>query len=189
MINLLPDDTKRQIRAARLNVLLVRYTMLLIGAIVFLAAGAASIYFVMQSIETASEDKVAENQAQISNYHAVEAEAAAFRANLNTARSILSQEVIYSDTVVQIAQVIPAGVVLDSISLTADSFGSPINLNAKTKSYQAAVNLKNSLENSSMFSDVRLSSVSGSNETGEAASDYPVSVSLTATLSAERVQR
>ncbi len=32
MINLLPDDTKREIQAARMNVLLLRYNLLVLGA-------------------------------------------------------------------------------------------------------------------------------------------------------------
>ena len=46
MINLLPPEEKRQLRAARTNTLLLRYNLSLVGAVVFLglAIGVTYVY-------------------------------------------------------------------------------------------------------------------------------------------------
>lgn len=181
MINLLPPETKRQLRAARANVLLFRYTVLLAVSVGFLAIGTISVYFVMGAIKNNAENTITDNHSQISNYTAVQAEANEFRSNLSTAKSILDNEIIYSDTVLDIARIIPSGVVLSNLSLNAESFGSPMVINASAKSYDRAIALKTSLEQSGMFSDVQFSTISGS--TGEGgSSSYPYSVTINATL-------
>ena len=189
MINLLPTQTKRQLRAARANVLLLRYTILSAATVGFLAIGTLSIYFVMGNIKTSAESTTTDNQSQISNFNSVQTEANEFRANLNTAKTILDKEVIYSQAILDIAQVIPEGVIIDSLSLDSASFGSPMAINAKAKSYDRAIALKDTLEKSEIFSNVHFTTVSSSTSGGSSgegsnssANDYPYTVNLTATL-------
>ena len=181
MINLLPSTTKRQLRAARANVLLVRYTVLSAAVVVFLGLGVASVYLVMSATKSNAENTSLENQSQISDYTKVQAEAAEFRTNLSTAKTIMDKEVIYSDTVLSIARIIPSGVVLSNLTLDSTSFGSPITINANATSYQHAVNLKSALEQSDIFTDVHFTSI-GDGGSGEQSGKYPYTVVLSATL-------
>lgn len=194
MINVLPVETKRQLRAARSNVVLLRYTILLAMVVGFLAIGTIAVYFVMNNVKANAENTTLENQSQISNFTNVQAEASEFRANLATAKTILDNEVIYSDTVLAIAQVIPSGVVIESLSLDANSFGSPMSISARAVSYDRAITLKDTLENSSVFSNVHFITVSGGSDESDGDEDssgrYPYTVALSATLnSREEIHR
>lgn len=183
MINLLPIEEKRQIRAARSNVLLLRYTLLSLGAMVVLGLIVGGAYVLMNNAKASAEKTIAENAARASSYNEVTAKANEFRANLSIAKSILDKEVNYTNVIIAIAQSLPDNVVLDSLDLDAKTFGTPFSLSARTKSYDDAVTLKNTLQESDAFSDVSLQSVT--NAADGDTTGYPVSVSLNVTISQE----
>lgn len=178
MINLLPNPMKKQLKAARANVILLRYTILLGASAIFLGLGIASVYLLMTTIRSNAETAINENQTRITNYTAVETQAAQFRTNLATAKTILDKEVIYSKAMVSIAQALPQGVVLDNLSLDSRTFGTPTTISARTRSYDDALNLKDALEASDAFSDVHFSSISSSGQSGTPQDSYPFSVSI-----------
>lgn len=172
---------KKQLRAARANVLLLRYMVLTAAAAGFLAVAIVTVYVLMTTIKTGAENAVTENQSKIANYASIEAEAARFRANLATAKTILDKEVVYSKAILSIAQAIPGGVVLDNLNLDAKTFGSPTTFTARVRTYQDAINLKNKLEESAVFSNVYFSSISGGDTSSESG-DYPYTVTVNLTI-------
>lgn len=178
MINLLPAEQKHQIKAARTNVLLLRYTILSLGALLVLAAMAGGAYLIMAGTKQSNEQVITENTEKASAYRQVDARAKEFRANLSTAKSILDKEVNYTNAVIAIAQVLPPGTVLDSLDLDAKTFGTPTTLSAKTKTKEAALALKDSLQKSTIFSNVSFQSLT---DTGQGT--YPWDAKLSVTIS------
>ena len=181
MINLLPDDDKRQLRAARTNSLLVRYNILMLAILAFLGLAISVTYIYLNTTKTNAQGVIDGNQARVSSYAPVQKEADQFRTNLTTAKQILSHEVTYSNVVLEIAALLPSGVVLQSLSLDANTFGTPITLAANAKSYEAAIELKNSFQSSPLFSDVHFTSITSTTASGTG-SDYPVTVSLSVVI-------
>lgn len=177
MINLLPQEEKKQLVAARGNSLLVRYNILLVGVAVFLALAIGFVYIYLTNTQSVAEDTIAENNLKVASYSDVSQQASQFRSNLSTAKQILDREVTYSDTIIEIAQALPSGVVLNSLSLDADTFGTEKTITAQASSYQRALALKNSLQNSSLFSNVHFQSITTGSGDAES-SDYPVSVTV-----------
>ncbi|MDN5819365.1 MAG: PilN domain-containing protein [bacterium] len=175
MINLLPPAQKRQIRTARYNVVLLRYNIILVAAAIFIALGVLGVYFVMIGTQASARETEQENQAKVADYQKVEEEANEFKANLATAKSILSGNINYSDSIIKIASTIPSGVVIDQLSLDASAFGSPTSLQANAKSYDRAIALKEAFQKSSLFSDVHFESISYAESGTE---KYPVKVVL-----------
>lgn len=178
MINLLPPNEKRQIRAARSNTLLLRYNIASVVALVFLGAAIAVTYFYLSNAKSDAESTISANQSRVGSYARVEAEAQQFRSNLTTAKQILDKEITYTKVAIQVANLLPQGVVLDQLSLDAQTFGTPTVLAAKAKSYEAAIALKNSFQSSSLFSNVHFQNITSSQDKG----DYPFSVNLNVTF-------
>ncbi len=174
MINLLPPNEKRQIRARKTNVLLWRYSMvsLLLSALLF--ALMAVVYIIMINSKAEAEETIRTSTAKSAEYQKVQEEIAEFSENLATARTILDKEVKYSKVATRIARALPSGVVLESLSLDATTFGQPTTLNAIGSTNQDAIRLKTSLENSEYFDDVHLILV-----TKREASDRSTSVDIT----------
>lgn len=186
MINLLPHDETRQLRAARTNVLLLRYNILLIGAVVFLLISVGITYLQLARTKDLAENKIADNTTRSSSFAPVENQANQFRTNLGTAKQILDKEVAYTDVVLAIAKVLPSGIVLDNLNLDAQTFGTPITLIAYAKNYESALSLKDSFQKSNIFSDVHFESISRGDST--TTPDYPVTVNISVTIIKDKKQ-
>jgi Tfp pilus assembly protein PilN len=181
VINLLPSDDKRQLQAARTNSLLIRYNILMLAVLVFLGLAIGITYVYLNTVKASSQSVIDGNQARVSSYAPVQNEANQFRSNLATAKEILSREVTYSDVVLDIAALLPPGVVLQNLSLDANTFGTPTVLIANAKSYSSAIALKNSFQSSSLFSDVHFTSIT-STTSSDTAGQYPVTVNISVTI-------
>lgn len=186
MINLLPPEHKKELRAARVNVALRRYVLLEIVGVGLLAATIAATFVIMSMARTNAEQEIVDNTTRASDYQAVDKQATEFRSNLATAKAILDKEVQYSKVILEISKNIPDGIILDVLSLDATTFGSPTTLSAKAKSYDHALELKSRFESSDIFSNVYLESVAQSTDTD---TKYPVDVRINVTINKEILQQ
>ena len=188
MINLLPDSHKSEIRAARTNVLLVRYIAILSAAIIVLAGIVVGAYTVLDAKEELAQSLTEINNAKTAPYESTRQEADALRTSLSDAKAILDQKVSYSKLIYEIADSIPKGVVLDTLDLDSSSFGSGMTINASAKTFESASQLKDKLaDNSEVFSDVKLLSLDSAG-VGSSTSEYPIRVSVSVVINKAALQ-
>lgn len=189
MINLLPTETQALNRAAHLNLKLRNYIFILFGVLlIVLTIFGSGFYSTMQS-RSAAESELQTNQQETIAYQKVRNEAKSFADNLKIAKSILSQETLYSDLIAQIAQTLPSSAVLSSLTLDSASAQKPMLMTARVKTKSDALTLKNTLESSPLFEDVNLVSVtdppaaSGTGANNRIVRDFSVIVTLNAKMS------
>lgn len=186
MINLLPSKVKREILAGRSNILLWRYcvTSLILMGLLLVAVG--GVYLLMNHAKADAERTIANSNHQAEKYKEVQQQFDTFSQNLKTAKAILDKDVRYSKIALKIAQALPPGVILQTLNLDAKSFNQPVVLNARGKSYNDALSLKQSFEKSSLFKDVNLGSVvlEKDNKNG-----YPVMITMNVTILAEAAKQ
>lgn len=178
MISLLPYEYKEEIRAARTNVLLVRYIAILICAAVVLGGLVAGSYVVINGTRDSAEIKVAENQQRVSAFQATKTASDSFRTDLTTAKTILDSSISFSKLIYKVAEIVPPGVVLDALTLDPTTFGSSVNLTASAKSFDDASKLRDAfIKNDQIFTNVQLQTIRSS-DTPTSGDPYPVKVSL-----------
>lgn len=181
MINLLPDNHKSEIRAARTNVILVRYIAILAGAAVLLGGLVGGSYIAISTTKANAEEKEAANNARLAEYQDIRNRADSFRSDLATAKSIYDNSVSFSKLIYKIADTIPRGVVLDNLTLDPATLGSAVTLNASAKTVSDATRLQDSLTaNSQVFSNVELQSLRSSG--GDSEDQYPVKVTVSVVI-------
>lgn len=180
MINLLPPEHKRDIRAARTNTLLIRYNLLLVGVLAFLLLAIGVVYVYLSNSKASADMTIKENKEAVAGFAATEQEAQTFRQNLATAKEILDREVNYTDVILNISRALPSGSILTNLSLDASSFGKETTLAAQVKSYDKAIALKDALSQSGLFTDVHFQSITSSSN-----ADYPITVNLFVTFKKE----
>lgn len=194
MINLLPDDKKKEIRAGRANVILLNYVIMSIGAAVLVGLIVVGAYATQSISRANAQGRVAESDQAAAKYADTKKEADEFRSNLATAKQITDKQTYYSKLLLKIASVVPQGVVLDSLELNPANFGSEATLSAHAKTYEDALQLKSTFQKSTqLFSDVHFSSIqTGGGETsdtgGAADTAYPVSISLSVIINKDAVK-
>lgn len=178
MINLLSPDDKKQLRAARTNTILLRYYLLAI----LIIAGAGGIlaggFYIADQNKASSQIELSQAESDTADYAKVKQQSEEFANNLKVAKQILATEVVYSKMITDIANIIPAGTILTSLSLTPETVNKKMELSFKTKSYDQGIQLKTTLENSDLFSDVSITNITSKGQEGDGA--YPTDVNISA---------
>lgn len=180
MINLLPEYDKREIKAGITNRLLVRYLSMFLGLAVFMMLALVAVYFYLSNTKVAAEDNIARNQADSLELTAKQKEVNDFKSDLATAKQILDKQVNYSTIILRFASTIPSGVVVDNLALDPETIDQPTKINARTKTEQAAINLKNALNRSPYFDDAYFDTITRTED-----DDYPYTVTMSVTFTQE----
>lgn len=182
MINLLPDDTKQSIRAARMNVILLRYNVFFLIAIGLLLAICLSFYVVLSISLSMANEKSQENLAKAASFSDVRKEAEEYKSNLAIANKILGTSVSYTTNVFELTKLLPTGVRLDDVAFNASDFGKEISISAHAKGYAQATKLKENFQNTTLLSNAYFQSVTEEAAANGEQSEYPVSVIIRAQL-------
>ncbi|MDB5177949.1 MAG: Fimbrial assembly family protein [Candidatus Saccharibacteria bacterium] len=182
MINLLPQEEKKQIKAARMNVLLLRYNLLVGGAVLFLVGIIALGTFYLVTAEKSAETSIVENSMREGTYAEIKTEADNFRSELANSKAILDGQVSYAKAALNIASLLPDGTALNELKLNEQSFSSPLVMTVNIANEQAAINLINNFKNSRLFSNVTKGKISIGTGT------YPYVMELTVNMSKEAAQ-
>ena len=185
MINLLPDQRKTEIKAARINVLLVRYTGLLVLALAFILGVLTVSYMVLSSTKQNALAIIESNDVKADVYSSTKDQVDTLSAGLAQTKVILDQEILYSRVLMNLAQEMPAGTVMETLTLNESAFnGTPLSVRVFAKTTEQAVALQEKFRASTLFSNVSFQSI----EQNNGVEGYPVSVSISFTLNRMAVQ-
>ncbi|MDB5176673.1 MAG: hypothetical protein JWN75_341 [Candidatus Saccharibacteria bacterium] len=183
MINLLPDDTKRDIRAARMNVVLVRYMLLTLGALAALVAFCGLFFVILQTTQSKAVTTNVDNGTKAASFSAVRKSADEYRNNLSVASKILDNSVNYTSVIFEITKLLPSGVILDNLTLTAADFGQQTSFSVHAKSYDKATELKKNFQDSKLFTNVFFQNLTdGTSTDSKSTNKYPIAVTISAKL-------
>ena len=180
MINLLSDDIKKSIRAARANTTLIRYLIFVGFSALFLVLACGTSYLILNDSKTNAEKTITNVQIKNSSYSPVAKQANDLVLNLSNAKTILDQQISYSTIIAEIANALPTDVVLESpLTLSDTTIGAPMVLKAYAKTSIGETSLKANFQKSSLFSHYSLQSIT-SNSTGS--TNYPFLINFSITI-------
>lgn len=180
MINLLPSETKKQLRAARTNTILVRYIATVALAAAFLCLVILGSYYIMSESKKTVDNAITGAKTGNSSYSPTTKKSNAFVADLSTAKNILNKRISYSKILESLISILPTGVVLGSpLSISNDTLNTPITFKAYAKSSSSEATLRTSLQSNSAFSNYSLISVNSDT----ANSEYPYLITFSLIIS------
>ncbi len=181
MINLLSPETKKSLRSGRNNVILSRYVWSICAALLAIAAIFGGGYYITVTEKAKAIEERTANETMVEKYASTQREAEAFASNLKGAKSILENEVVFSELITEIAATLPTGTVLSNLNLSTSITGEEIVLNALTlDSGDAPLRLKAALEASPLFERANIQGITAPPES--AASKYKATVSIRVTV-------
>lgn len=181
MINLLPTDYLRQLRAARTNVLLLRYSTGMFLAAICLALATLAVFMLLSNIKTAAESTIASNEARVGNFASVQSQADVYRQNLSNAKILLDSEIQYSKIYLEIARIMPVGTALESLDLNPSNIGTPLSLPVKIMGEKQAASLLSTFRSSAMFNNSASYGALTPN-TGSDSGTYPYVITINVTI-------
>src|SRR5689334_1332719 len=113
MINLMPDDTKKELRAARVNVLLIRYMGVIFLAFGFLVLILFGAYLLLDQTKLSAQRLIDANDTKAEVYSSTKTQIETLSNQLSEAKGILDQEVLYSNVLAHIGQQMVPGTIID----------------------------------------------------------------------------
>lgn len=188
MINLLPPQTKKLFVAGRVNTLLVRYIWMTAGFFGLLAVISGLTYVMLETTKTNASQQIQDNNSRVAGYNQIQKQTKEFQDNLATAKAILDRQTYYSGALLKIAKYLPAGTVIDKISLDSATYGTPIVLHFLAVDEDQAIALKSALTDSKIFTDVHFQ-VLNLSENGKSANGtiYRVGIDMSTTINKQGV--
>lgn len=159
MINLLPNDHKREIRAGRANRLLARYSILTFITLVVLVGIIGAAWLFLDNVRQEAQAEIDASDTSNASLAKDVAAVQEFKTNLAIAKEILNKEVNYSAIILRYASVIPSGTIIDHIDLDPSVIGKPSTFTAKVATPDSALRLKKALSDSPYFDDVHFTEI------------------------------
>lgn len=178
MINLLPSEQKRDIRAGRANLLLVRYSIMTLIALALLLVIMGVAWLLLNNIRATAQATIEESEQSTAELAKDIQAVNSFKSDLATAKQILDKEVDYSTIILRYASAIPSGAIIDHIDLDPSVVGTPSTFTAKVRNAQDAITLKNKLNDSPYFDNVYFTEIQQELSANDGF-DYSVTVSVT----------
>ena len=179
MINLLPKNTKNSYNYARRNRHIFKWVMVLLfgifGAVLLTVFGFVYLHQLSSSYE--KQIAVTKQQLEDQDLEKINTQIKDMSNNLELATQVLSRQIIFSDLLEKLSNLLPDKVILTGLSVSETQ--GALDISAKTKDYESAtqtlVNLRS--EKNGIFSNVDIINTSCASESKEA---YPCTVSLRA---------
>lgn len=156
MINLLPYENKKQIIAARMNLILVKCLLFLVFAVIFLIISCTGAYFFLKNSYDSNLDKITNNSTNEKSYDTVISQASLARADILLSNGIIDQQTRYSKLIIGLANLLPSGVILDNLDINDSNISSPITINLFANSSEKCQEILNNFNSSNMFSNTTI---------------------------------
>lgn len=177
MINLLGDSSKRQLRAARRNVVLRKYVITTMALAIIVALSYGVGYGMLIQQEMTHQAKIDEYTPQKMQYKDTIDTAAAYAKDLSSAKNILENELMFSKFLTTIAATLPGGVVSDSLNVAVKDFSKPLELKFMAQEYNNVLDTKERFEISPYFKEIKVRSIDKFNR-----ANYPYDFTLIMTF-------
>ena len=189
MINLLPPETKHAYRYAVQNERLLKWVLALVIGLVGLGAiGTYGWVSLHQAIDTNTKSvNSLESTLTAEDLNGTETQVQTISNDFSLVVKVLSQEVLFSKLLKQIAAAMPQGANLTSLNISSTTKGSGLDITAESTDYTAATQVQVNLAdpNNGIFSKADLVNIScGSSPTTNQINAYPCTVSLRAQFAA-----
>ena len=190
MINLLPPETKHAYRYAMQNERLMRWVVALLVALIGLGAIGTYGWVSLHQAITTNSNSVNQIQKTLAaeNLTGTENQVQTISNDFSLVVKVLSQEVLFSKLLKQIAAAMPQGANLTSLNITSTTKGSGLDITAESTNYTAATQVQVNLADPSngIFSkaDIVNISCSSSSAANNQNSQYPCTVTLRAQFAA-----
>lgn len=163
MINLLPTNNQKDIKARRSSFIFFKYIIVIGSAVAFLILASLTTNIFL-SIAKNTENSTDTSNSELAS---VELELSAYKTNISQAEQILNNQVSYSRLLLNLASLLPSGSIIRQIDVNESSIQSSFNIEFMLKPEVNKDQLANSLKSSGFVRNFEIVS-----EQSDTTSDY-----------------
>ncbi len=156
MINLLSNQQKSELSAAKRNIILRRITIVIALLVMLVAAIFFIGYYILDEQSKTYRADVERLKHQQQAYADVIKQATDYSNNLKTAKTIFQSEFTFSNLLIIIARTLPPNTVMADFSVSTADMAKPVSLNFLVKSPIDGDNVKLALQRTPYFKDTKI---------------------------------
>jgi len=185
MINLLPPEIKKSYYYAEKNAKLIKLVLILIIGLVGIGAIGTYGWVSLHHSINAEKQKVASIQTSLNKNHlsSTESQVETISNDFSLVVKVLSQEVVFSKLLTQMAGALPSGTNLTNLSINNTTSGSGLDITAEALNYNLATQVQVNLADpvTGIFSKVDIVNITCNNQTSSGTvAAFPCTVNLRA---------
>jgi Tfp pilus assembly protein PilN len=173
MINLLSNESKKELKAAHTNVTLIKYFIFLGFSLGFLILVSGGSYWFLSIIKSSNDQSALDQTSTKVAYNSAKKQLAAIENDMVAAKDIMNKQILYSKIIESITSTLPSGTILESLQFDNESIEKPTTISARAKNEAAVTELRNNITQSSQFSNPSVTSSSDNKNP-----DYPIAVTI-----------
>lgn len=168
MINLLPPQVKAEITYSRRNTVMLRY----LGMTIIVAIVAAGMFWyghqLAKDLTGQADERTSSKELTIASFSKLEANAATLNARLTSISTIQKNQAKFSVLLADLAQYMPQGTSVSSITLTGED-NKPVRLTVGATDYKTALSFRDSITRSKRISAADIESINEQTTPGNGA--------------------
>lgn len=170
MINLLPQDNRKQLKASVMNVSLLRYVLFFVGTLLAMAASVGFIYIALLQSKSSLTNQLEESKQRALAIANIKTESEKLRQDIKNTDTIFNSQVHYSNLLTAVAKTLPSDVYILSFIIShaelAKTAPTVKTISIIAKNNDKVIETKKALEQSSYISSVSINSVTTEEKTG-----------------------
>lgn len=161
MINLLPHDDLKKLKASKQNNRLLLYIFITLFAGLIILGMFVLINFSLDDISKRSQKEIEENNLRIASYADIQKKAQNLSNDTIKFQKINSQKNQYSDILIKIAQSIPSkDITISNIQIDSKFFTQPVPIVIEANDYNQIIAAKDSFEKSNLMKNIKIVNIS-----------------------------
>lgn len=171
MINLLPQDNRKQLKASVMNVILMRYVFFFAGTLIVVAASVAFIYLALLQSKNNLNHQLEDTKQRALAVAATKTESENLRQDIKNVDTIFNNQVHYSNLFIALAKALPADVYIKNFAISHAEMSktTPIvkTLLVVAKNNDRVIETKKALERAKFISSVSINVVNSNDKAFE----------------------
>ncbi len=178
MINLLPPAIKEEVSYSQRNATLLMYVKIAVATTMVLAGALFGGRWYLDQQVKRTEESIANKQLQLDHRKDLESEAKSLNARLTSIKTIQKSQSKFSVLLADLAQYMPHGTAISSLTLTGDD-KKPVRLVVDSTEYKTALSFRDSISKSARISAADIEDIKATNDALTNRTTYKVTMTFT----------
>ncbi len=159
MINLLPNENRKQLKYSFYNVIILKLIFLTIICSIIISGMFIFASVSLKAEELALKSELIYNENKFSNLDHIKKESDQIIKDSKSAKQIFNEQKHYSNFLIELAKYLPKDISINRLAISPDLTKSPATIRVKTKDYNTIISTKQKLEESPLIEAVSINSV------------------------------
>lgn len=159
MINLLPQENRKHLKASQLNTVLLKYVFFFASTLIALTVSIGFIYLNLFYTKISIDKNLEDARGRAQTIAKSKQEASELQTQIQNIDKIYNQQIHYSKVLTALAQQLPDDVIIDAFHIGSNAFSKPQTIQIHAQNHDKVIETKRALEKATFIAGVAINNV------------------------------